>query len=247
MYHKRNPGVRGKQRIPSAETEDSFGGEKSKRNSVGPLTQDKAEKTLLDGGVVAVDLSDPSRRYSIRSMNFDIADGKMFRDMKKTLGMSDKEIGDLKCKLEELVNYMTPYQDILDMNETVSREGRSFSPYKPNSDPQYKISLDFSTLCSKRLMTQYVIENLQLRENLPLSAEEQLAVRDLLIEYRSQDKALQVTCAMCYVEAARLKSPKQINAWLENPTLYLIKHFAKKNKAYETMIKEKGDEFKELR
>jgi hypothetical protein len=142
---------------------------------------------------------------------------------------------------------MTPFRDILDLNETYDRKGRRFSPYKPNSDPLYKISMDFSTLCSKRLLTQYVIENLQLRENRPMSAEEQMAIRDMLNEYRKQEKGLQVACAMCYVEAARLKSPKQMQKWMDDPETYMRNYFADKDPDFAAYIKGKQEDFKESR
>ena len=203
-----------------------------------------AEDAILTEGAV---VTDGERSYSIKSMKADIAEGKMFEDLKNVCGWTQGQVNELKKSLEELVEYMTPFRDILDMNETYGREGRRFSPYKPNSDPLYKISMDFSTLCSKRLLTQYVIENLQLRENRPMSAEEQMAIRDMLNEYRKVEKGLQVACAMCYVEAARLKSPKQIQKWMDDPATQMKNYFADKNTEFANYIKEKQADFKESR
>lgn len=185
--------------------------------------------------------------YSIRSMKEDIAEGKMFEDLKTYCGWTQKQVDTLRDQLNDLVAYMTPFRDILDLNETYGKNGRRFSPYKPNSDPLYKISMDFSTLCSKRLLTQYVIENLQLRENRPMSAEEQMAIRDMLNEYRKQEKGLQVACAMCYVEAARLKSPKQMQRWMSDPETYMRNYFADKDPDFAAYIKGKQEDFKESR
>ena len=185
--------------------------------------------------------------YSIRSMKSDIADGKMFEDLMTYCGWTKSQVDTLRTMLTELVAYMTPFRDVLDLNETYGREGRRFSPYKPNSDPLYKISMDFSTLCSKRLLTQYVIEKLQLRENRPMSAEEQMAIRDMLNEYRKQEKGLQVACAMCYVEAARLKSPKQMQKWMDDPETYMRNYFADKDPEFAAYIKGKQEDFKESR
>ena len=200
---------------------------------------------IITDGAVVVDGEET--RFSIKSMKADIADGKMFDDLKTHCGWSQEQVDELKGNLENLVEYMTPFRDILDMNETYGKKGRRFSPYKPNSDPLYKISLDFSTLCSKRLLTQYVIEQLQLRENRPMSAEEQMAIRDMLNEYRKVAKGLQVACAMCYVEAARLKSPKQINRWLADPKPHLINYFAQKNAEFKAYVEGKQADFKESR
>lgn len=204
-----------------------------------------SENEIITDGAVVTDGN--GNKYSIKSMKHDIAEGQMFEDLKKYCGWTQRQVNKLKKDLEELVAYMAPFRDILDMNETYDREGRRFSPYKPNSDPLYKISMDFSTLCSKRLLTQYVIENLQLRENRPMSAEEQLAIRDMLNEYRKVEKGLQVACAMCYVEAARLKSPNQINKWLADPATQMKNFFADKDPEFAAFIKEKQADFKESR
>ena len=204
----------------------------------------EAGEIVTDGAVVTNGEGD---RFSIRSMKHDIAEGKMFEDLKNVCGWTDAQVTTLRTQLKDLVEYMIPYREILDMNESYGMEGRRFSPYKPNSDPLYKISMDFSTLCSKRLLTQYVIENLQLRENRPMSAEEQMAIRDMLNEYRKVEKGLQVACAMCYVEAARLKSPKQIQRWLSNPEPYLVNYFAQKNTEFNATVKEAQADFKESR
>ena len=204
-----------------------------------------AENEIITDGAVVTD--GEGKKYSIRSMKQDIAEGQMFEDLKTYCGWTQKQVNELRNNLADLVEYMTPYRNILDMNETYGREGRRFSPYKPNSDPLYKISMDFSTLCSKRLLTQYVIENLQLRENRPMSAEEQMAIRAMLNEYRKVEKGLQVACAMCYVEAARLKSPKQITKWMEDPGTQMKNYFADKNPEFANFIKEKQADFKESR
>ena len=204
-----------------------------------------AEEEIITDGAVVTD--GEGKKYSIRSMKQDVAEGQMFEDLKTYCNWTQKQVNELRNNLADLVEYMTPYRNILDMNETYGREGRRFSPYKPNSDPLYKISMDFSTLCSKRLLTQYVIENLQLRENRPMSAEEQMAIRDMLNEYRKVEKGLQVACAMCYVEAARLKSPKQITKWMEDPGTQMKNYFADKNPEFANFIKEKQADFKESR
>ncbi len=214
------------------------------RYSVNSLGELLGEDEVLTQGLT---VTDGSKRYSIRSMRHDIEDGQMFRDLMKHCKWTQEEVDKLQGQLEHLLEIMEPNRDILDLNETFGRDEREFSPYKENSDPLYKISLDFSTLCSKRLLTQYVIENLQLRENRPMSAEEQMAIRDLLIEYGKQEKALQVACTMCYVEAARLKAPEQMNRWIADPEAYMRDYFGKKNKAFEAQVKKAQADFKETK
>jgi hypothetical protein len=204
----------------------------------------RSTEILTDSAVVT---ADDGERYSLKSMKRDIAEGQMFKDLKSYCNWTQAQVDELKTNIEELVRYMEPHRDILDMNETTGRDDRRFSPYKQNSDPLYKISMDFSTLCSKRLLTQYVIESLQVREGRPMSAEEQMAIRDMLIEYRKVDKGLQVACAMCYVEAARLKSPKQMQTWLDDRGRAMRKYYAAKNQAYEDSIIKAQEDFKESR
>lgn len=183
-------------------------------------------------------------RYSLKSLRHDIAEGKMFDDLVAAKVFTDKEVVRLRENLEKLISYMVPNANILDMNEEYTKDNRPFSSYKPNSDPLYLISLDFSTLCRKRLMTQYVIEQLQLRENRPMSAEEQIAIRSMLLDYRRQEKALQVACAMCYVEAARLKAPKQIERFFNDTESIMRKYFAKKDKDFNAKVVEAQKRFK---
>jgi len=180
---------------------------------------------------------DPNgRKYSLGSLRNDIIDNKFQNDLVNKLGWTQNQVKMLVASLNDLMDFIKPNRDILDLNEEYTRETRPYSPYKPNSDPLYKISLDYSTLCRKRLMTQYIIEKLQLREHRPMSGEEQIAIRDMLKEYRQIENGLQVACAMCYVEAARLKSPDQMNRYFDDPEPVLKNYFAQKNKAYKRKV-----------
>ena len=193
------------------------------------------------------------QQYSIRSMRHDIAEGKMFQDLERYTDMSRKEIRELEKNLTRLTDIIALNRDILDLNESFGKDNRPFKPYKPNSDPLYTISLDFSTLCRKRLMTQYVIEKLQTeltdsqtgKRGRPLTAEEQLAVRDLMKEYAKQEKALKVACAMCYVEAARLKAPNQIQRFMRDPTEPMRRYFALRNSEFNASVRKAQADFKE--
>lgn len=157
--------------------------------------------------VVEVD----GKRYSYKSMRHDLDEGHMVDELIRTKVFADKkEAKKWVSKVNKLMDALEPRLDILDMNETVGREDRGFSPYKDNSDDLYEISLDFSTLCKKRIFTQKVIDKLQSEVKKDfLTRDEQIAVRDMLKEYQKIDKDLQVACHLCYVEAARLKAPEQ--------------------------------------
>ena len=47
---------------------------------------------------------------------------------------------------------------------------------------------------------------------------------------------IEVACAVCYVESARLKSPDQINRFIENKAQYMTDYFAKRNKDYKRYV-----------
>lgn len=82
-----------------------------------PVNETRAG-TSEDATIVAED----GKQYSIRSMRHDIADGRMFEDLKTYVGYSNKNINKLKQDLTALTNYMAQYADILDMNETYNQD-----------------------------------------------------------------------------------------------------------------------------
>lgn len=184
------------------------------------------------------------QKFSLDSLKYDIVEQKFQRDLKTVLKWDDNRVKQLVNSLEHLIEIMEPERDILDVDPGYNRDNRPYSPYKPNSDPLYKISLDYSTLCRKRLMTQYIIEKLQLQLHRPMTGEEQIAIRDMLKEYREQEQGLQVACAMCYVEAARLKSPDQMNRYFADPEPILKNYFAQKSNAYKRRVEELQKQWK---
>ena len=188
-------------------------------------------------GVDSINISESSAPiWSLKSMKFDILDGKMQRDLVEHKILTVEETNHLMSEISKLIDKMSPFAHIVDMNEEYGKDNRPFAVYKPNSDPLYKVSLDFSTLCKKRLMTQFVMESLQTKLGKALSAKEQIAIRSKLEEYGKVNEQIQVACALCYVEARRLKAPDQINRFLDNKTEVLTDYFGKKNKAYKQSV-----------
>ena len=53
-----------------------------------------------------------------------------------------------------------------------------------------------------------------------------------------------MACALCYVEARRLKAPDQINRFLDDRTTILTDYFGKKNKEYKASVDEMADRMK---
>lgn len=182
--------------------------------------------------------------WSLKSMKFDLLDGQMQRDLVEHGILTVEETNHLMAEISKLIDKMSPFAHIVDMNEEYSKDNRPFAVYKPNSDPLYKVSLDFSTLCKKRLMTQFVMESLQTKLGKALSAKEQMAIRSKLEEYGKVNEQIQVACALCYVEARRLKAPDQINRFLDDRTTILTDYFGKKNKEYKQKVEDMASKMK---
>lgn len=184
----------------------------------------------------------PNEMLSIKSLNQDTAEGKMFQDLVAAKVMTQKEADALRDSLLDLLKYIEEglaqqYEGVLTQDQILrlvdlqEEEGveyefdadgniigendtRRFHPFKPNSDKLYKISLDYSTLCQKRVFMQAVIESLQEQEKKALSGQDVMTIRELLKKAKSTYSAIQVACAMCYVESRRMGAAKFINNFL---------------------------------
>ena len=165
------------------------------------------------------------------------ADEDTYRQMLSKWGkMSDEQINNLFATIDKAMDLIKDNLEILDYAWDVDIDDRAFSPVKPNSDKLYQVSLDFSTLCRKRLLQQMVVANLQEALKKPLSKEEGIAIRDALIALQEEGRQIEVACALCYVESARMKSPEQIKRFIENREKVIKEFFAGKS---DGSIKEK--------
>jgi hypothetical protein len=140
-----------------------------------------------------------------------VNDKDVYREMllshKKALGITEKDINALFNLVDEAVDIIKDNLEALDYAWDTDIDDRAFMPVKPNSDSLYKVSLDFSTLCRKRLLQQTIQATLQEALNKPLSREESIAIRDELMKIQEEGILIEVACAHCYVESARMKSP----------------------------------------
>ncbi len=135
--------------------------------------------------------SETGDKLSLKSLDHDLAEGKMFDDLINAGIMTKKQTDMLRSNIDDLVKKMMDVANIVDLNEEYTKEDRPYSPLKPNSDPLYKISLDFTTMCRKRLITQAIVERIQVAEGKAMTPDRQLKVRELLQEYRKLDMAVQ--------------------------------------------------------
>ena len=153
-----------------------------------------------------------------------------YRAMLKKHGlMTDTEIDDLFNMVDDAVDVIKNNLEVLDYAWDVDINDRAFMPVKPNSDSLYKVSLDFSTLCRKRLLQQTIQNMLQETLNKQLSKEEAISIRNELMKIQEEGRQIEIACALCYVESARMKSPAQIKKFLKNKETILIDFFAGKS------------------
>lgn len=180
--------------------------------------------------------------HSVDVIEYDMA-GYM-QDLTDAGVMTSKEIDDLYDTMNAAINTVKAHRAILDYGTELTTEeeiqeakrGRAYMPYKQNADPHYKLALDFSTLCRKRVLLQTIQERLQAKLGRALSQEETVAIRLELQKLQREGYKVEVACALCYVEAARLKSPKVVNKFLSNTEAEMRNYFAQKNPASKNII-----------
>ena len=162
-----------------------------------------------------------------------VEDEKTYRAMlikhQDTIGITDAQITELFNTIDKAVEIISKNYEALDYAWDADINERAFSPIKPNSDSLYKVSLDFSTLCRKRLLQQTIQQTLQNALNKNLSTAESIAIRDELMKIQEEGRKIEIACALCYVESARMKSPKQINKFLNNRESVIKEFFASRS------------------
>lgn len=162
-----------------------------------------------------------------------VEDKDIYREMllkhKDTIGITENQITELFNVIDKAVDIISKNLEALDYAWDADINDRAFMPVKPNSDSLYKVSLDFSTLCRKRLLQQNIQALLQETLNKQLSKEESIAIRDELLKVQEEGRKIEVACALCYVESARMKSPKQINKFLNNRESLIREFFANRS------------------
>ena len=158
------------------------------------------------------------------------ADEDSYRSMLKKWGkFSDAQINNLFTTIDKAMDVIKDNLEALDYAWEADINDRAFSPVKPNSDSLYQVSIDFSTLCRKRLLQQAVQAQLQEALMRPTTREEGIAIRDALMAVQEEGRQIEVACALCYVESARMKSPPQIEKFLESREAVIKDFFASKS------------------
>ena len=174
------------------------------------------------------------RLYNYKAME---ADEEEYRKMlKKHGGLADNKIEELfntvdaiVDRIKETIESDADLAKAIDFGWKRDIDDRAYSPIKQNSDKLYKVSLDFSTMCRKRILQQITQSQIQEAMDKTLDAKESIAVRQALAKLIDMGFQIEVACKLCYVESARLKSPAQIKKFLENKEQVLIEFLGGKS------------------
>lgn len=172
--------------------------------------------------------------FSLKAMQ---EDKDEYRDMLvKSKVMTDGEISNLFETLDAVMDYVLENDAILDFEDDA--DDRVYNPVKPNSDQQYKISLDFSSLCRKRILQMVVQERIESALDETMNREERIAARNALRVLQERGRQIEVACGLCYVESARLKAPQQVERFMADRRFFMRDYFAKHNPANVEHIKQ---------
>lgn len=169
-------------------------------------------------------------------------DREEYRALLQTSGV-DVDIDELFKTIDNITADIRENREILDFGWDIDTKHRPFKPVKPNSDPLYKWSIDFSTICRKRLLQQICTERLSAELNRAITKEEGIAIRRALEELRKDGLKIEVACALCYVESARMKSPKQVQRFLDEREEKVRDFLAISNAEFRREVEQKTGEF----
>ena len=199
----------------------------ARENAIGERNlEDFAEAKDTDGNTL----------FQYRAME---SDEDIYRKMLKTSNiMNDTEIDALFDTVDKAMDIIKDNLEILDYAWDTNIDDRAFSPVKKNTDKLYQVSVDFSTLCRKRLLQQTIQAHLQDALNRPLSKNEGIAIRDALMTIQEEGKKIEIACALCYVESARMKSPAQIKRFVDDRETVIKNHFAAKSDKVKAQLKD---------
>ena len=242
---KNNIKRRGQSSSPVTNESDSQRGSTSSMDSISQTSKKSQEKMSgrdnsigernLEDFAEAKD-TDGKTLFQYRAME---ADEDTYREMLKTANiMNDTEIDSLFDTIDKAMDIIKDNLEALDYAWDTNIDDRAFSPVKKNTDKLYQVSVDFSTLCRKRLLQQSIQAHLQDALNRPLTKAEGIAIRDALMTIQEEGKKIEIACALCYVESARMKSPAQIKRFVDDRETVIKNHFAAKSDKVKAQLKE---------
>ena len=171
-----------------------------------------AETQLADGGieVSSNDIAYPAdvdTLYSLRTLrNSDYVNerDKAAKQLSARLGISIEQANKYIDDISGVAAMIAADQSRLDFEAEPA-----FSALKKNSE--YKWTVDFSTLCKKRLLYTGTFDTIQEQmADAILTEEDYIKLRDMMAQ-----KGYEVACAFCYVESRRKNNGEIIDKFLD--------------------------------
>ena len=162
--------------------------------------------TTNEGGDTAY-VENPGVLYSLRSYNE--SDYVKERDkaaaaLAKKMGVTEEQAGAYIDDVTSIAAIVAADRDRLDFEAE-----EEYSAMKHNSE--YKYTMDFSTLCKKRLLYTGTFDAIQKQlGDTALTEDDYIQLRQMMA-----DRGYEVACAFCYVESRRKNNGEIINKFLD--------------------------------
>ena len=135
------------------------------------------------------------------------AEKAQIKDLAKEMGIDESKVDKWMYDIDNAMARVLADPSL----DFIAEAADLYSALKPNSDPHYTVSLDFSTLCRKRYELMATIEAIQNMTGCALTKESWVEVREML------DKmGYNVSCGACYVDSKRMEAGKFINKFIDS-------------------------------
>ena len=146
----------------------------------------------------------PDVLYSSRTWTVD--EKSQIKELAKQMGIAEDKVDKWLYDIDNAMARVLADPSL----DFIAEAADLYSALKPNSDPHYTVSLDFSTLCRKRYELVATIEAIQNRIGKAVTKELWVDIRQML-----DDMGYNVSCGACYVDSKRMEAGKFINKFID--------------------------------
>lgn len=146
----------------------------------------------------------PDVLYSSRTWTVD--EKAQIKELAKQMGIAEDKVDKWLYDIDNAMARVLADPSL----DFIAEAADLYSALKPNSDPHYTVSLDFSTLCRKRYELVATIEAIQNRIGKAVTKELWVDIRQML-----DDMGYNVSCGACYVDSKRMEAGKFINKFID--------------------------------
>ncbi len=167
----------------------------------------RAREIVDSLGINALDESVAPSDYLYSTRTWNQEEKAQINELARELGISEEKVAKWMYDIDNAMARVLANPGTLDF---FSEAADLYTALKPNSDPHYTVSLDFSTLCRKRYELMATIEAIQNMTGRALT-------KETWVEVRSQLKKLgyTVSCGACYVDSKRMEAGKFVNEFID--------------------------------